>query len=91
MFSQKLIARITRIPKARFKIMSGIVGMAAVAAMAALGVMASYAPGNGVDYAMGSMQTGATVTQSTPPAAPETSMAKPPFTWTTPEGFAVPH
>lgn len=40
---------------------------------------------------MGSMQTGATVTQSTAPTAPETSMAKPFFTFTTPEGFAVPH
>jgi len=90
-FSQKRIARIARIPKARFKIVSGIVGMAAVIAMAALGVMSSYAPDNGPDYAMGPMQTGATVTQSTAASAPETSIAKPPFTWTTPEGFAVPH
>lgn len=89
--SQKRIARIARIPKARFKIVSGIVGMAAVLAMAALGVMSSYAPGSGPDYATGPMQTGATVTQSTAPSEPETSVAKPPFTWTTPEGFAVPH
>lgn len=37
------------------------------------------------------MQTGATVTQSTPATAPETSVATPLFTFTTPEGFAVPH
>ncbi|MDF1899942.1 hypothetical protein LTT02_28440 [Mycolicibacterium smegmatis] len=80
-----------RIPKARFKIVSGIVGLAAVVAMAALSLMSSYSPVSGPDYAMGPMQTGATVTQSTAPTAPETSVAKPPFTWTTPEGFAVPH
>ncbi len=37
------------------------------------------------------MNTGATITESTPANAPETSVAKPPFTFTTPEGFAVPH
>lgn len=37
------------------------------------------------------METGATVTQSAPSSAPETSVAKPLFTFTTPEGFAVPH
>ncbi|MBU8811439.1 hypothetical protein KL953_21395 [Mycolicibacterium goodii] len=77
--------------KAHFKIVSGIAGLSAVVAMGALGVVAGHAPDHGPDYAMGSMQTGATVTQSTAPTAPETSMAKPFFTFTTPEGFAVPH
>jgi hypothetical protein len=34
---------------------------------------------------------GETVTTTTPPRAPQTSVATPPFTFTTPSGFAVPH
>ncbi|AKS33103.1 hypothetical protein [Mycolicibacterium goodii] len=88
MYSQM---RISRIVKARFKIVSGVVGLAAVVAMGALGATASYAPGDTPGIASGTMQTGATITQSTAANAPETSIAKPFFTFTTPEGFAVPH
>jgi hypothetical protein len=81
----------TRKFKARFKIVSGVVGAAAAVILAVIGVTASKTPAQAQDWAQGTMQTGATVTQSTPATAPETSVATPLFTFTTPEGFAVPH
>lgn len=81
----------TRNIKARFKIVSGIAGTAAAVALVVIGVTANEKPASTQDWAGGTMETGATVTQSHPPTAPEVSIAKPLFTFTTPEGFAVPH
>ncbi|WP_317155530.1 hypothetical protein [[Mycobacterium] appelbergii] len=35
--------------------------------------------------------TGQTITETTPPTTPETSVATPPVSVTTPSGFATPH
>lgn len=75
----------------RLKTASAGIGLTAAAAMAVLGVLVSTTPAGAQDWSLAPMETGATMTQSTAPTAPETSVAKPPFTFTTPEGFAVPH
>jgi hypothetical protein len=73
------------------KVVSAGLGVSAVVAMGALGVWASQAPAGGQMWSEPEMTTGQTVTETTPGDAPETSEATPPFTFTTPEGFAVPH
>lgn len=77
--------------RTQLKSWSAGIGLTAVAAMAVLGVLTSQAPAEAQNWIEAPMTTGATVTQSTAENAPEISMAKPPFTFTTPEGFAVPH
>ncbi|ART68825.1 hypothetical protein BTO20_09690 [Mycobacterium dioxanotrophicus] len=75
----------------RLKTVSAGVGLAAVVAMGALGLLASGASGGVQMQSEPAMTTGQTVTQTTAEKSPETSVATPPFTFTTPEGFAVPH
>lgn len=81
----------TKHNRRQFKAVSAGIGLTAAIAMAVLGVLVSRAPAGAQNWIEGPMETGATVTQSTPATEPETSVAKPPFTFTTPEGFAVPH
>ncbi|MEE6168176.1 MULTISPECIES: hypothetical protein [unclassified Mycolicibacterium] len=75
----------------RLKTVSAGIGLTAVAAMGALGLLASGASGDVQMQSEPEMTTGQTVTQTTAGKSPETSVATPPFTFTTPEGFAVPH
>ncbi|KWX19896.1 hypothetical protein AFM11_33495 [Mycolicibacterium wolinskyi] len=75
----------------QFKAVSAGIGLTAAAAMAVLGVLMSQTPAGTQNWSQAPMETGATVTKSTAATEPETSVAKPPFTFTTPEGFAVPH
>ncbi|MHC9294027.1 hypothetical protein ACRCUN_16320 [Mycobacterium sp. LTG2003] len=75
----------------QFKTVSAGIGLTAAGALAVLGVLMSQSPAGTQNWSQAPMETGATVTQSTPATEPETSVAKPPFTFTTPEGFAVPH
>lgn len=75
----------------QLKAVSAGVGLVAVVAMGAFGVLASHAPAGVQMWSEPEMTTGETVTQTTDEEAPETSVATPPFTVTTPEGFAVPH
>ncbi len=75
----------------RLRTVSAGIGLAAAAAMGTVGVLASQAPAGIQIWSEPGMTTGETVTQTTAGAAPETSVATPPFTFTTPEGFAVPH
>lgn len=75
----------------RFKVVSAGAGLTAVVAMGALGVLASRASTDVQMWSEPEMTTGETVMQSTAEESPQTSVATPPFTFTTPEGFAVPH
>ncbi|WP_018599059.1 hypothetical protein [Mycobacterium sp. 155] len=75
----------------RLKTVSAGVGLVAAAAMGTVGVLASQAPAGVQMWSEPEMTTGETVTETTAGEAPETSVATPPFTFTTPEGFAVPH
>ncbi|BDY26122.1 hypothetical protein MMAG44476_37743 [Mycolicibacterium mageritense DSM 44476 = CIP 104973] len=78
--------------KKRLKLLSAVAGLTAAVSMGVLGAVASQASaGAQHNWIEAPMNTGATITESTPAKAPETSVAKPPFTFTTPEGFAVPH
>jgi hypothetical protein len=77
----------------RVKRASAVVGASAFGAMVLLGIAYSQDQadtGTTVNSVSG-LTLGETATTTTPPAAPVTSVAKPPFTFTTPEGFAVPH
>jgi hypothetical protein len=75
----------------QWKLGSATIGVCAVVAMGALGVIfgdvssaePQHVVGPGVPQA-----TGQTITTTTPPTAPETSAAFPTLTATTPSGFA---
>jgi hypothetical protein len=77
----------------RFKLVAGVVGASAVVAMAVLTLTVSGGSSGGgmLVSEPPDITTGETVTSSTAPLEPETSVATPPFTFTTPSGFAVPH
>lgn len=75
----------------KLKALSAGVGLLAAGTLAAIGVVNSGAPAQAQNWIQGPMNTGATVTQSTAANEPEVKKAAPPFTFTTPEGFAVPH
>lgn len=75
----------------KLKAMSAGVGLVAAGAMAAIGVVSSGAAAEAQNWIQGPMNTGVTVTKSTAGNEPEVKKAEPPFTFTTPEGFAVPH
>ncbi|MGV9800510.1 hypothetical protein ACWDTP_20930 [Mycobacterium sp. NPDC003449] len=77
--------------KKQLKSWSAGIGLTATLAMAVLSVLVSRAPAGAQDFLQAPMLTGSTKTQTTPGNAPETSVATPLFTFTTPEGFAVPH
>jgi hypothetical protein len=79
----------------RVKLLSAVIGASAVVAMGALGVIfgdvSSVEPAQVVG-AIAPQATEQTVTTTTPPPAPETSVATPSVTATTPSGFApAPH
>ena len=79
----------------RVKLLSAVIGVSAVVAMGALGVIfgdVSSAEPEQVVGPVAPQATEQTVTTTTPPPAPETSVASPTVTATTPSGFApVPH
>jgi hypothetical protein len=74
-----------QVRQGRVKVFAAVVGGAAVVAMGALSVAldAEQAPGasggvaTGATFIQGSMTMGQTATTTTPPAAPETSVAAP--------------
>jgi hypothetical protein len=75
----------------RVKLLSGVIGASAVVAMGTLGVIfgdvSSVEPAQVVS-AVAPLATEQTVTITTPPPVPETSVATPSVTATTPSGFA---
>ena len=74
----------------RVKLLSAVLGASAVVAMGALGVIfgdVSSAEPAQVVGAVAPQATEQTITTTTPPAAPETSVATPSVTATTPSGF----
>jgi hypothetical protein len=79
----------------RWKLGSASIGVGAVVAMGALGVIfgdVSSAEPEQVVGAVAPQASEQTVTSTTPPAVPETSVATPSVTATTPSGFApAPH
>ena len=79
----------------RVKLLSAVIGVSAVVAMGALGVIfgdVSSAEPAQVVGAVAPQATEQTVTTTTPPPVPETSVATPSVTATTPSGFApAPH
>lgn len=67
-------------------------GIGAVVAMGALSfTLSQQQAGTTTTVSDPQATLGETVTTTTPPSQPETSQATPPFTFTTPSGFAVPH
>jgi hypothetical protein len=78
-------------PQNRVKLLSAVIGASAVVAMGALGVIfgdvGSAEPAQVVG-AVAPQATGQTVTTTTPPPVPLTSVATPSVTATTPSGFA---
>ena len=77
------------------KVVSAVIGASAVVTMGALGVIlgdVSSAEPAQVIGAVAPQATEQTVTTTTPPPVPETSVASPSVTATTPSGFApAPH
>jgi hypothetical protein len=74
----------------RVKLLSAAIGVSAVVAMGALGVIfgdVSSAEPEQVGGPVAQQASEQTVTTTTPPAAPETSVASPTVTATTPSGF----
>ena len=74
----------------RVKLLSAVIGASAVVVMGALGVIfgdVSSAEPAQVVGAVAPQATEQTITTTTPPAAPETSVASPTVTATTPSGF----
>ncbi|WP_019970820.1 hypothetical protein [Mycobacterium sp. 141] len=71
------------------KFVAAIAGGAAVVALGALGLISHQQPSA---VATSTMNIGSTVTETTPPTAPATSMAVPGIKgYTPPEGFATTH
>jgi hypothetical protein len=78
----------SEVKSSRLKLVAASIGGSALVAVGALTVILSNAPGTlgeGPEITLGE-----TTTTTTPPTAPETSVATPPVTATTPEGFATP-
>jgi hypothetical protein len=76
----------------RFKKLSAIAGASAFAAMVLLGVgFAQNQANTGTATSEPAATLGETATTTKPPAEPATPKATPPFTFTTPSGFATPH
>jgi len=74
----------------RVKLLSAVIGVSAVVAMGALGVIfgdVSSAEPEQVGGPVAQQASEQTITTTTPPAAPETSVASPTVTATTPSGF----
>ena len=76
----------------RFKVLAAMVGAGAVVAMGALSLtLGQHGFGPATTVSEPTATLGETVTTTTPPPQPVTSLATPPFTFTTPSGFAAPH
>jgi hypothetical protein len=76
----------------QFKKLSAVAGASAFVAMVLLGVgFAQNQANTGTASTDPSATIGETATTTTPPEQPVTSKATPPFTFTTPSGFATPH
>jgi len=74
----------------RVKLLSAVIGASAVVAMGALGVIlgdVSSAEPEQVGGPVAQQASEQTITTTTPPAAPETSVASPTVSATTPSGF----
>ena len=74
----------------RVKLLSAVLGASAVVAMGALGVIFGDVTSGEAAQVVGAVApqaTEQTVTTTTPPPAPETSVATPTVTATTPSGF----
>ena len=76
----------------KLKVMFATAGAGAVLAMGALTVAlgAVHAPSDSLVSDTPTATLGETATTTTAPSAPETPVATPPVTATTPEGFATP-
>jgi hypothetical protein len=84
----------SEVKSSQLKVMAAGIGASAVVAAGALTIIMSGAPaGTGTVGTVGQgpeVTLGETVTTTTPPSKPETSIATPPVTATTPSGFATP-
>ena len=84
-----------QVRQGRVKVFAAVMSGSAVVAMGALSVAlheeqalgASGGVATGTTFIQGSMTMGQTATTTTPPASPETSVAVPPMTASTPAGF----
>ena len=84
------VVRVNANPQKRVKLLSAVIGVSAVVAMGALGVIfgdVSSAEPEQVGGPVAQQASEQTITTTTPPAAPETSVASPTVTATTPSGF----
>ena len=85
------VVRVNSNQQKRVKLLSAVVGVSAVVAMGALGVIfgdvISSAQPEPVVGPVAPQATEQTITTTTPPAVPETSVASPTVTATTPSGF----
>jgi hypothetical protein len=76
----------------QLKKFGAVVGTSAFGVMVILGVgLAQHPVATGWASSGAGATLGETATTTTPPAQPVTSKATPPFTFTTPSGFATPH
>jgi hypothetical protein len=75
----------------RLKLVAAAAGGCAVVAMITLTGLTHTGPANGRMISEPKMTTGETSTAKKAAPSPETSVATPPFTYTTPSGFAEPH
>jgi hypothetical protein len=76
----------------QFKKLSAVVGASAFVVMAVLSVgLDQDRRDTGTAISEPGATLGETATTTTPPPEPVTSRATPPFTFTTPSGFAAPH
>lgn len=75
----------------QLKMFAAAMGIVAAGTAVAVGAMANNGSTEAQNWIQSPMETGVTVTQSEPGNTPEVKEATPPFTFTTPEGFAVPH
>ena len=85
------VVRVNSNKQKRVKLLSAVIGVSAVVAMGALGVifgdvMSSAQPAQ-VGGPVAPQATEQTITTTTPPPVPETSVASPTVTATTPSGF----
>jgi hypothetical protein len=82
---------VVKVHAKQWKLGSATIGVSAVAAMGALGVIfgdvSSAEPAQVVGPVVPQAPTEQTITTTTPPPAPETSVASPTVTATTPSGF----
>jgi hypothetical protein len=83
---------VIRVKSNKFKLLSAVVGASAVVTMgvSTIGV-GQQQPQMGTIVSDPTATIGETVTSTTGQTELETSVATPPFTFTTPPGFAAPH